>query len=360
MLVAAAVLVPTLEGQPAAGISKLIVSGRGFGHGMGLSQWGAEERARAGQSTREILAFYYPGTELRTVAGRSVRVLVGEARTVRVGSTAPFTLRDARGRTLTLPAGLYPVTTAFQVDGRVLAPPLRLEPGNAPLRAGTTGYHGTLTLLRQGRRVLVVDRLGIEDYVRDVVSVECVASWSQNALRAQAVASRSYTLASLRPHARFDLYPDDRSQNYRGLRKEFASATQATEATKGEVLLYRGRVAYTVFSASNGGLTNDTAGPWPPTTLPYLVSRPDPFDERGPDTVWGPVGIDTQKLDAAFPQLPAHLMNVKIARSHAGRVQAITFVGAGGAAVTIDGYTFQQRLGLRSTYLTTVEPARSG
>ena len=104
----AAVLAPGLAGQPVTGISELVVSGRGFGHGMGLSQWGAERRARAGQGYRQILAFYYPGTELRTVADRSVRVLVGEARTVRVGSTAPFTLRDARGRTLRLPAGMYP------------------------------------------------------------------------------------------------------------------------------------------------------------------------------------------------------------------------------------------------------------
>lgn len=354
----AAVLAPALEGQPVTGISELVVAGRGFGHGMGLSQWGAERRARAGQSYRRILAFYYPGTDLRTVADRSVRVLVREAPVLHVGSTAPFTVRDARGRTLTLPAGMVPVTVAFRLGGRTFAPPLRLEPGAAVLRVGATGYHGSLTLLRQGGRVMVVDRLGLEDYVRDVVSVECVASWAQGALRAQAVASRSYALASLRPRARFDLYPDDRSQNYRGLRKEFASATRAAAATKGEVLLYHGRVAFTVFSASNGGLTNDTSGPWPASTLPYLVSRPDPFDEHGPDTVWGPVGIDAAKLEAAFPELPPDLTSVSIARSHAGRLQAITFVGADGAAVTIDGYAFQQRLGLRSTYLTTVEAAR--
>ena len=358
VLGAAAVFVPALEGQPVTGISELVVTGRGFGHGMGLSQWGAERRARAGQSYRRILAFYYPGTELRRVADRSVRVLLREAPVVHVGSTAPFTVQDARGRTLALPAGMIRVTAAFRLGGRTLAPPLRLEAGAAVLRAGATGYHGSLTLLRRGGRVLVVDRLGLEDYVRDVVSVECVASWAQGALRAQAVASRSYALANLRPRAPFDLYPDDRSQNYRGLRKEFASATRAAAATKGEVLLYHGRVAYTVFSASNGGLTNDTSGPWPASALPYLVSRPDPFDEHGPDTVWGPVGIDTAKLDAAFPELPADITGVSIARSHAGRLQAITFVGADGTAVTIDGYAFQQRLGLRSTYLTAVRAAR--
>lgn len=355
VLTAAAVLVPALAGRPAASLSSLTITGRGFGHGMGLSQWGAEERARAGQSYAEILAFYYPGTMPGTIADRQVRVLVREAAKVSVGSRAPFTVRDARGRTAALPAGLYPVTTAFRLAGHEVLAPFTLLPGRRPILAGGAGYHGTLTLVARGRRVMVVNRLALEDYVRDVVSVEAVGSWPQDALRAQAVASRTYALASLRPRAAFDFYADDRSQNYRGLRREFTSASRATAATTGQILLYRGAVAYTVFSASNGGMTNDTTGQWPVPPLPYLVSRPDPFDARGPDSTWGPVGIDTTRLYAAFPKLPPSLTSFSLTTSHSGRAATITFVGQGGTSVTIDAYTFQQRLGLRSTYFTTIE-----
>src|SRR6266571_4996984 len=71
----------------------VVVSGHGFGHGIGLSQWGAEERAAAGQDYRQILSFYYPGTTLAQVRRRAIRVLLAELPAVRIGSSAPFSLR---------------------------------------------------------------------------------------------------------------------------------------------------------------------------------------------------------------------------------------------------------------------------
>src|SRR5262249_6740052 len=77
----------------------LVGTGHGFGHGVGLSQWGAEERAAAGQTFQQILSFYYPGTELKTVAGADVRVWLASRPKLQVGSQAAFTVRDAGGRT---------------------------------------------------------------------------------------------------------------------------------------------------------------------------------------------------------------------------------------------------------------------
>jgi stage II sporulation protein D len=189
-----------------------------------------------------------------------------------------------------------------------------------------------------------VDTLDLEDYVAGVVSVECPAYWRAAALRAQAVASRTYALANLRPKAAFDLYSDDRSQNYRGLARQFESALAATAATAGQVILYDGRPADAMFSASNGGLTSAS------TAIPYTRIRPDPFDARSPDADWGPVQIGMSKLLDAFPSIPPNLTNVVVRRNRADRVVSLWFVGTGGAAVQIGGRRFQERLELRSTF----------
>ncbi|MCA1657190.1 MAG: hypothetical protein LC713_05715, partial [Actinobacteria bacterium] len=78
-----------------------LLDGRGWGHGVGLSQWGAEGYARHGWSDRRILAHYYPGTRLEVVHPKPVRVLLAAARDrARIGSSAPFLVVDSKGRKL--------------------------------------------------------------------------------------------------------------------------------------------------------------------------------------------------------------------------------------------------------------------
>ena len=338
-------------GSATVAATGVVVSGHGFGHGIGLSQWGAEERAAAGQTYNEILSFYYPGTELRTVPNTNVRVWLTQQPRLQVGSRSPFTVRDARGRLLRFPGGLYPIEGSGLLGSTRLQLPVTINPGAAPVQLGGTRYHGTLRISLNDGKLEAVNTLPLDEYVVDVVSSECPGYWQQDALRAQAVASRSFALTSIRPGAGFDVYPDDRSQNYHGMNKEFASAAAAVAATKRQVLFYDGQPVKAFFSASNGGLTSGVEDIWPTAPLPYFVSRPDTFDAQSPDLNWGPVTLDVDHLRAAFPALPARIVNVAIARNSAGRVSTLTFLGADGSQLQIDGYTFQQRLGLRSTYL---------
>ncbi len=344
---------PVASGGGDAGTATgLVIRGRGFGHGVGLSQWGAEERARAGQSYRQILSFYYPGSRLASVAGASVRVLLAEERRLQVGSSSAFEVRDGRGRVLRLPPGLYPVTATGRLGSRVLALPLELRPGTEPLKLGDARYRGALRLRREGGRLQAINTLDLEDYLVGVVSSECPGYWPQEALRAQAVASRSYALASLNPRAAFDLFPDDRSQNYRGLEREFASAEAAVAATQGQALLYDGRPITAFFSASNGGLTSGTEDVWGGPPLPYLVSRADEYDASSPVGEWGPVAVSIDALRAAFPALPAAVVSIDVVRTNAQRVRTVSFRGVDGSTHEVAGPTFQARLGLRSTYFT--------
>ena len=347
-------LAPAAGARPATNrvATALVIRGHGFGHGIGLSQWGAEKRAEAGQSYRQILSFYYPGTTLGRAAPHTVRVLVAEGARLPIGSSAPFTVRDAHGRVVRFAAGRYVAGADGRLGAAHLAFPVAVRARAGKVRVGSADYHGTLTLWRgAGATVRAVNSVQLEDYVRDVVSAECPGYWRQDALRAQAIAARTYALANLHPGRTFDLYPDDRSQNYRGADKEFASARMAAGATAGKVVLYRGRLIDAMFSASNGGLTSAGAPAWG-GAVPYLVTRPDPFDARSPDLNWGPVRIPVAALHAAFPQLPASVSGVRVVADASSRVESLIFTGAQGASARINGTLFQQRLGLRSTFLT--------
>ncbi len=338
------------------GATAVVISGHGWGHGIGLSQWGAEERAEAGWSHTRILSFYYPGTTLAVAPATRVRVLLAKRPSVQVGSEAPFAIRDATGALVRFPAGRYSVGSDGRIGSRSLTFPAVASPGSAPLRLGGTGYLGTLELALTGRQVRVVNALDLEDYLVGVVSSECPGYWRADALRAQAVSSRSYALANLRPADPFDLYPDDRSQNYHGLQKRFASAAAAVSSTRGQVLQYRGAVVNALFSAANGGLTSVPDGIWSNGTPPYFAARPDAFDAKSPNTNWGPLEVSLGAVRDAFPQLPATITNVSVVRNAGQRVTGLTFTGADGSTVSIGGYAFQQRFGLRSTYFA-ISPA---
>ncbi len=341
-----------ISARPSAAlVNSLTITGRGFGHGIGLSQWGAEERATAGQSHRTILAFYYPGTTIGKAPDRDVRIFLAERPRLIVGSATNFAIVDADNLTIPFAAGHYAVSATGVVGGRPLAMPITVEPGRTPVMLGGTRYRGTLKVSVDGDKVQAVNTLNLEQYVGDVVSFENPAYWPAEALEAQAIASRSYALANLKPGAAWDLYPDDRSQNYGGLRKEYATALAATAATRHEVLLYRGAVVNALFSASNGGLTGTTRGVWQGSALPYYQVRPDPFDARSPASRWGPVRIGMSSVRRDFPAIPDGVVHVSIATNDADRATSITFLGEDGSTIEIDGPAFQGRLGLRSTFL---------
>ncbi|MDX6533089.1 MAG: stage sporulation protein [Gaiellales bacterium] len=255
-----------------------------FGHGVGMSQYGAQGYAVHGYSAARILAHYYLGTRLAQVSTRTrVRVLLAPAQaSVSVGACSALTVTDGRGRSLKLPAGSYRIDGSLRIAGPeqdlVPAPPLRLEARRGFLTFDGSPYRGALVLERVGAGVSVVNALGVDDYVRGVVAYEMPSSWAPAALGAQAVAARSYVLAERRPDRAFDVYPDTRSQMYGGVRAETAPTDAAVAATSGHVLMWHGRIATTYYSAASGGRTVAVQDAWPGARpVPYLRSVADPY-----------------------------------------------------------------------------------
>jgi stage II sporulation protein D len=338
-------LVLCLPAQAAAGTTFLI-DGRGWGHGIGMSQYGARGYAESGWGYERILAHYYRGTELKVVPARPVRVLLLEGKAaVRIGSTKPFRVVDARGKVRRFTPRLLNLAAGKIAAARL---PLRYEPGAAPLVVDGNAYRGSLIVHRQGGRLTIVNKLPLDRYLRGVVPWEMPDDWHPEALRAQAVVARSYALATLKPGTVFDLYADTRSQVYGGVQAEAVTTNLAIGATAGRVLLWNGRVATTFYHSTSGGATVSVAEAWPRATpVPYLVSVADPYDSLSKYHRWGPVRLSPAAVGKALGVRAVR--DVVAVRGPSGRVRALKLRTAGGTK-TMLSQDFRRALDLRSTW----------
>jgi stage II sporulation protein D len=328
----------------------LSLSGRGWGHGLGLSQWGAYGYARHGWRYDAILAHYYTGTSLGPAPLSRVRVLLARSKRLVLVSTVGWTVTDAVGTRVHLDPGTLTLKPKLTLPGQSLEPPLTFT-SSRPLVVGVRPYRGTLVVSSDGQRLQLVDVLGLEAYLKGVVPAEMPSAWPAEALKAQAVAARSYALANLTQNRDFDLFADTRSQVYGGIDAESTAASAAVDATRGEVVLWNGKVADTLFFSTSGGRTasaEETTG----RAVPYLVSVPDPYDTASPYHEWGPVLVDGAKL-AKQLKLAAPLAGLTQTAGSSGHVKTVTFVDVYDAQSTITGAQLRARLELRSTWFST-------
>ncbi len=337
---------------PAGAGTIFLIDGRGWGHGIGMSQYGARGYAEAGWQYSRILAHYYRGTKLTLVPERQVRVLLLEAQPrVQLGSAKPFRVVDARGKKRRLAAGTLTLRPGVQKGKlRGLKLPLRFVAGGATLRADGNAYRGQLLVHPQRAKLTVVNRLPLDRYLRGVVPWEMPDDWHPEALKAQAVVARSYALATLKPGTLFDLYADTRSQVYGGVRAEAWTTNRAVDATAGRVLYWNGRVATTFYHSTSGGRTAPIADVWPRANpLPYLVSVSDPYDRLSKHHRWGPVKLSPREVSSKLKAWGVR--DVLVDRAPSGRVSRVALRTPGGKR-TILAQDFRAELELRSTWFT--------
>jgi stage II sporulation protein D len=330
----------------------LALSGHGWGHGLGLSQWGAYGYARHGWTYDQILAHYYTGTTLGPAPVSTVRVLLAQKRSVRLDSAGEWTMTDSAGTKMALDPATMSLGPRLAVpEHPELQPPYTFA-GKQPLAVDGKQYRGRLLISTDGKKLEVVDVVALENYLKGVVPAEMPSAWPPEALKAQAVAARSYALANLHKGQDFDLYSDTRDQVYGGVAAESPPATAALAATKGQVVLWNGKVADTLFFSTSGGRTNsalDATG----TAVPYLVSVADPYDTLSPYHDWGPVLVDGAKV-AKNLKLPAPISSLTAVTGTTGRTKSVTAVGANDTQATVTGARFRELLGLRSTWFSNV------
>ena len=344
---------PTIRTQPT-----FFISGHGWGHGLGMSQYGAYGYAQHGWTYDRILKHYYTGTTIGQAPVSRVRVLLLDSKKATIASKLPFQVVDATGSKHALDAGSYAVGPGFkytdptnsQAKPAALPYPLEFRPGATALSLNGRGYRGSLRVLKlTPAKVRIVNVVDLDFYIRGVVPSEMPKTWAPEALKAQAVAARSYALSHLHAAAGFDLYPDTRDQVYLGIPHEAPSTNAAVNATAGQVVLYKGKVASTYFFSTSGGRTASVQDLYPDSPpVPYLVSVPDPYDSISPYHDWGPFRYTARKLARGLMS-PGKLLDVKTVAASSGRVQSVVATGSKGEA-TATGSEVRSALGLRSTW----------
>jgi stage II sporulation protein D len=351
--------------QVASAATRQIIRGAGFGHGIGMSQYGAYGYAKHGYDYKQILAHYYQGTDLSKAGQSDIRVLL------QTGSrTATFTGATSGGGHKLNPSKTYRVKLNG-LSGEILYDPRgkRLGHYNVPLDItsdsgilrlnggalnGVSGghYRGTLEFRPSPFSGLaVVNVVGLDDYVQGVVPGEMPSSWAPAALEAQAVAARSYALATDAGGPVFDQYPDTRSQMYKGADGEVSSTNAAVAATAGEVLRYNGEIAATYFFSTSGGHTEDVQNVfYGATPEPYLTGVSDPYDNISPKHRWQ-IRTTTSRLQRRLGRLVrGKLRGIKVLRHGVSpRIVWAAVVGTRGT-VRVRGTTLKSRLGLDDTW----------
>jgi stage II sporulation protein D len=370
LLIAAALL---LAAPAAASAEDVVIDGRGWGHGIGLSQYGAHGYAlRDGRDHEWILGHFYTGTTVGRAPAARMRVLLQRASAPRVcGATR---LRDAAGRSIRLSdrrtyrfrsrgSGIAmsarTQTTSSSGTGRVLRAPLTITGGATTCLRGRAdndvsdgSYRGRMVLAREsGGAVLAINHVLLEHYLYGVVPAEMPSSWPAEALRAQAVVARSYALRSRRTGS-FDVYADVRSQVYRGLAGEAATTTAAVRATRAKVVLAGGDVAQTFFFSTSGGRTAAVEEEWGGEPISYLRSVDDPHDDLSPYHTWRSRLTERQVRRALSGLVSGRFRGLSVAsRTASDRAATVDIEGSSGTN-TVPAATIRTRLGLRSTWFT--------
>jgi stage II sporulation protein D len=337
--------------------------GAGWGHGIGLSQWGSYGFAKKGANYREIVDHYYRDTRIESREGGIVRVLLQPNR-----STVYFSNATQAGNRMLNEDSLYKVTRSGSnvvlrtARGRKLAsfPGMVRAVGGRHVRLLGRADNGVRNgLYRGGIEVRTatgsglnaINAIGMEDYLLGVVPSESPSSWPAAALQAQAVVARSYALASNVNGKGFNQYADTRSQVYRGYLGEAPSTTAAVRATSGQVVTYGGNIATTFFFSTSGGYTENIeyafVGSQP---RPWLKGVKDPYDDPSPYHRW--------KLNFSRASLAAKLGSwVKgrfrglkvLKRGVSPRVVRARVIGSGGHT-DVTGPQIRSRVGLRDTW----------
>jgi stage II sporulation protein D len=346
-----------------------VIRGAGFGHGIGMSQYGAYGYALEGAKYPGILAHYYKGTRLSTAPDEPVRVLLQPVdpyiRVRGATSVGGRSLNPSKIYIAKRGSGGIVVTTA---TGRRVArlgstisfhskDPMRLM---GPALNGVSNglYRGDIEVRVDGGGVTSINELDMDSYLRGVVAGEMPSTWPLEALKVQAVAARTYALATRKTDGDFDQYPDTRSQVYRGVTGESVRSDAAVSDTAGQIVTYGGEPAVTYYFSTSGGHTENVEFSFVGSlSKPWLVGVPDPYDTQSPYHRWQ-LTLSPGRLDRAL-RAPGTFRRLKVLqRGVSPRVVRAEVIGSAGSR-TVTGPQVRAALGLRDTWFTHYRVASS-
>ncbi|HAG12206.1 MAG TPA: stage II sporulation protein SpoIID [Desulfotomaculum sp.] len=223
-------------------------------------------------------------------------------------------------------------------------------------------YRGDLEIRPDDLGLTVINELPFEEYIYSVLPSEMPSAWPAEALKAQAVAARSYSLAQLRSYSKygFDLLASQTSQVYKGFDWENPATNSAVQATSGQIMTYRGQAVDAVFHSSSGGYTENSEDVWS-NTVDYLRARPDTADQNNNHYNWSVTYTQeqlTNLINKAGYKFSRVTDLIEVERTSTGaRVKKMSFVGfdTDSNPITEDIYNsnaVRMVLGLKSAMIT--------
>ncbi|MBI2238838.1 MAG: SpoIID/LytB domain-containing protein [Actinobacteria bacterium] len=381
---AALALPPAATGRAAGSFT---FYGSGFGHGLGLSQWGAYGLARDGWTHQQVLTRFYSGTKVGRADSppKTLRIglVQGKSRIRLAAEAGPVDLlvgdpqdgatvgQVPEGETwaVRVVGSKYQVVNAAgkRVGGQLWGSPAenlyaRFEPNGARVKvpeAGHTYAHGFLEfniyVCGRGCRLRLILPIEPQPYLYGLAEVP--SSWPMEALQAQAVAARTYAFSKAgygqhRNPCNCALYATAADQVYAGWDKESGVDgdrwVKAVDDTDGEVVKYQGGLIQAFYSASSGGYTENNENVWGGTPIPYLrgVCDPGDYTPANSSAVWTATmsaAEVTRKLGLGIGTVTGFK---GIVRGVSGRIITTVVEGTEGSA-TISGTTLRVSLGLR-------------
>ena len=211
---------------------------------------------------------------------------------------------------------------------------------------GQKRYSGILNLLVLESEILVINILGIEKYLSSVVGSEMPAKWPLEALKAQAIASRTYALKQ-KGNPIYDIDSTQKNQVYNGLESRTYKTVRAVRSTRSLVLTYKNKLINALFHSSSGGMTENSQDVWK-NEYPYLSSVRD-FDRNNPKLQWKKK-FSSGELQKLFPEIGGikkiEILNI----TNTGRVKNVKIFGKYGSD-QISGVDIRKRMNLKSTFV---------
>ena len=272
---------------------------------------------------------------------------------VKIGSSTTAIVKDNTGRKI---GELTPMAALSAQPNRgnivldkLQASEIVVEPTeNGYVWIGDRWYRGKTRLVLSGSNITAINHVDLEHYLYSVVGAEAVSTWPIEALKAQAVAARSYALYK-RKTERNSLYDVDttiKTQVYKGLNTEYVTTHEAVNSTAGQIMTYNDSVILAAFHSSSGGHTENVEDIWT-SPLPYLRGVVD-YDQQSPVFEWNKdfslsqfgslLGIGVGNIKTIIPERV----------TPRGRIVSMKVIGDRGST-TVSGKKLRKVLGLRST-----------
>ncbi len=274
---------------------------------------------------------------------------------VKVGSSTPAVVKDGTGKVLGTLTELVPQEARAGGRGVTLGQwqgnQLIIEPnGDGVVWIGDRWYRGKTRLMRQGNGVTAINNVNLEEYLYSVVGGEAIPTWPQEALKAQAVAARTFAIykSTAESNRFYDLDTTTATQVYKGLESEYVSTIDAVKATDGQVMTYNGKVILAAFHAASGGHTENVENVWS-SRLPYLRGVVD-YDQTSPVFQWSRQ-FRASELSQLIGGVGSIRSMIPERTTPLGRVVTMRVVGSSGSK-QLSGTQIRSALKLRSTLFT--------